>query len=205
MAQRYTEVLDPLRAAYDGGAAARDAATKEDFKVEERAAFGDRLRVIEATTLLEIGAGTGQDSAYFAENGFAVTAVDLSPEMVRRCQDKGLLAYERDVLHLGFEANSFSAVYSVNCLLHVPNADLPDALLAIREVLAPGGLFYLGLWGGRSEEGISATDTHEPKRFFSFRSHEQILAYAQQAFEVVDFHTVESRGYTFQALTLVAP
>jgi SAM-dependent methyltransferase len=203
MAQRYTEVLDPLRAAYDRGAASRDAATKQDFKLEERAAFVDRLRVIEATTLLEIGAGTGQDSAYFAENGFAVTAVDLSPGMVARCLAKGVSAYERDVLHLGFEPASFSAVYSVNCLLHVPNADLPDALRAVREVLVPGGLFFLGLWGSHSREGILETDTHEPKRFFASRSDEEILTYVQAVFDVIDFHTVKSGGHSFQALTLI--
>jgi SAM-dependent methyltransferase len=34
--------------------------------------------------LLELGAGTGQDSLFFQENGLAVVATDLSPRMVER-------------------------------------------------------------------------------------------------------------------------
>jgi SAM-dependent methyltransferase len=35
--------------------------------------------------LLEIGAGTGQDGAYFQAEGLAVVAADLSPVMVEHC------------------------------------------------------------------------------------------------------------------------
>src|SRR3954466_9620465 len=125
MTSRYADVLADLRAPYDPGAADREKLIKQQFKLDERAAFLDRVRAIEAETLLEVGAGTGQDSLFFAEEGLDVTAVDQSPEMVDWCRAKGLRAYVRDVLHLGFEPDSFDAVYTMNCLLHVPNADLP--------------------------------------------------------------------------------
>lgn len=38
------------------------------------------------TTLLDIGAGVGDDSVFFMESGFEVTAVDLSPEMIQICK-----------------------------------------------------------------------------------------------------------------------
>jgi SAM-dependent methyltransferase len=198
MASRYDDVLPDLRATYNAGAAERDGMVKEQFKLDERLVFLDRLRVVEAKTLLEVGAGTGQDSVFFRSGGLSVVAVDLAPEMVSRCRDKGLEAYERDVLHLGFEPETFDAVYALNCLVHVPNADLPSALLAIRTVLVPGGLFFLGVWGGPSSEGTTPV-------FRAKRTDKEIFEYVSEVFEIVDFHTVEDNERHFQSLTLVRP
>ncbi len=67
-----------------------------------------------------------------------------------------------DFLHLDFPPESFDAVYALNCLLHVPNGDLPDILEVIRAVLRPGGWFFLGLYdgGGGEEEEVAAGDHH---------------------------------------------
>ena len=73
----YEDVLGPLRAAYDGRAAWRDRQSKEPWKVAERQALRDRLAP--GARLLEIGAGTGQDSAWFQQEGLGVVATDLSP------------------------------------------------------------------------------------------------------------------------------
>lgn len=205
MTQRYAEVLDALRRSYDATAAERDGMTKQDWKLKERDAFLDRLQTVEASTLLEIGAGTGQDALFFLSGGLSVTAVDPSPEMVQRCLAKGVDASVRDVMNLGFEPASFDAAYAMNSLLHVPNANLPDALRAVREVLNPGGLFFAGVYGGTAEEGIAADDHHDPKRFFSFRTDEQITTYAKEVFEIVDFHTIDDGDLHFQALTLARP
>jgi SAM-dependent methyltransferase len=201
MTLRYDDVLPDLRAFYDGAVKERDGMAKQQFKLDERAAFLDRLWIAEARSLLEIGAGTGQDSLFFADAGLDVTAVDLSPEMVRMCQEKGLTAAVRDVKHLEFPPESFDAVYTLNCLLHVPNDDLPEALSAIRTVLRPGGLLFVGLWGGESTEGVRPED----RRFFSFRSDDELFAHLARFFEVVDFHTVEDKGHHFQSATLVRP
>jgi SAM-dependent methyltransferase len=205
MTSRYDDVAPGLRASYDNGAAERDGKTKQQFKLDERAAFLDRLRVVEAKTLLEIGAGTGQDGVYFQDEGLDVVAVDLSPEMVAICRAKGLEAYARDFLHLGFDPDSFDAVYAMNCLLHVPNADLAEVLRAVRTVIRRGGLFYVGLWGGESSEGLSTDDRYNPTRFFSFRTDREMFEFVRESFEVVDFHAIEDEGRHFQSLTLVRP
>ena len=203
---RYDEVLAGLRAAYDGNAAERDVADKPDWKLDERLAFLDRLRVAEATTLLEVGAGTGQDSAYFQAEGLDVTAVDLSGAMVERIRAKGVPTFVRDVLHLGFPASSFDAVYTFNTLLHVPNADLAEAFRAIHAVLKPGGLFFVGVYGGAAEEGVAEEDRQAPARFFSFRSDQDLLGYAKELFDILDFHVYDGgEDVRFQSLTLVRP
>jgi SAM-dependent methyltransferase len=206
MTVRYDDVLGPLREAYDGGAAWRDGVSKEPWKLAERLAF--RQRLAPGTRLLEIGAGAGQDSAYFQAEGFAVVAADLSAAMVGRCRAKGIEAHVMDFLHLDFPAGAFDAVFAMNCLLHVPNHDLPSVLAAVRAVLRPGGLFFIGVYGGNeSTEGPIDDDAHVPPRFFSWRTDEQLLGFAADArFDLVDFHPVDTgRGYRFQSLTLRRP
>jgi SAM-dependent methyltransferase len=105
-------------------------------------------------------------------------------------------------LHLDLPAGSFDAAYSLNCLLHVPNADLPAALAGIRALLRPGGLFYLGVYGGADFEGTHPEDDHVPPRFFARRSDSTLIAFTDVDFEIVDFHTRPVDSYRFQSLTL---
>lgn len=66
---RFDEFADDLRAAYGSGAEWRDSIPKTAWKVAERAAFRDRLLASGARTLVEIGAGTGQDALFFQDTG----------------------------------------------------------------------------------------------------------------------------------------
>ncbi len=214
----YQQVAASLRAAYDGSAQRRDRTEKAAWKLAERAAFLDRLRAERAVRLraeravrlgaghavrlLEVGAGAGQDSQFFAASGLAVVATDNSPEMVAYCLAKGLDARVADFLSLGLPAASFDAVYAMNCLLHVPNADLPAVLRALRFVLRPGGLMFAGVWGGEGTEGIADDDYHVPPRFFSWRTDQQLTAAMSAFFEIVDFHVRDLGEHRFQSMTL---
>lgn len=200
-----SDLLDELRAAYDRGAAYREGLTKPPWRLAERQSFLDRLRGCGARRLLEVGAGAGHDSRFFADAGLTVVATDLSPAMVEYCRAKGLDAHVTDVLSLGdaFAPASFDAVYTVNCLLHVPDTDLALALSTVAGVLRHHGLLYLGVWGGLDFEGQLDDDEHEPKRFFAFRTDEQLLDHASAHFAVLDFHSVTTQHrHHFQSLTL---
>jgi SAM-dependent methyltransferase len=203
----YRQVRDNLRRAYDGAADRRDRKVKQPWKLAERAAFLRRLQQASCTRMLEIGAGTGQDSLFFASHGLDVVATDLSAAMVARCRDKGLDARVMDFSQLDFPAESFDAVHAMNCLLHVPNAELPAVLASIARVLRPGGLFFLGVYGNeRTEEGAADSDDHVPARFFSWRTDEQIVQFTSELFDIVDFHVAQvGTRYGFQSLTLRRP
>jgi SAM-dependent methyltransferase len=206
----YAAVTAALRAAYDRGAGERERTEQAPWKLAERQRFLGALRAAGARTLLEVGAGTGKDAGYFREQGLDVTCTDLSPAMVALCRSKGLRAEVRDVLHLGLPPAAFDAVYTFNCLLHLPKRDFPDALGAIRAVLRPGGLLFLGVYGGRDEEGVWAADRHEPKRFFSFHTDAGLRAAVAPHFEVLEQRTVpvsahDSSGLHFQAFLLRRP
>jgi len=202
----YRQVIDDLRESYDRKAEERNNREIEPWKMEERRRFLSLFRKEGKKRLLEIGSGPGVHAKFFQDRGLDVICTDLSPEMVRLCREKGLVAHAMDFLNLDFPACSFDAVYALNCLLHVPRKDLPQVLEAIRSLLKPEGLFYLGVYGGKNSEGVWSEDHHEPKRFFSFLSDEQITEIATRCFELVDFEQIhledDDLDFHFQALIL---
>ena len=205
-AYRYNDVITRLSRSYDGGASERDQREKAEWKQHERSDYLDLVLREGKTRLLEIGAGTGQDALFFQEGGLEVTVTDLSSEMIARCRSKGLDARQADFLSLEVTPGSVEALYAMNCLLHVPNTDLPDVLSALSDVLVPGGLFFLGVYGGEDpSENEFPHDKHDPPRFFSFRSDEQMRSYVSAHFEIVNFHVVENESIHFQSFTLRKP
>lgn len=184
------DIKNQLRKSYDASAAEREIAAKAQWKLDERQAFSDLLKHEGLKTLLEIGAGSGQDSLFFQEQGFHVIATDLSPNMVQFCREKGLEAYEMDFQNLDFPDNHFDAVYALNCLLHVPKSDLSVVLEEIQRVLKIGGLFFLGLYGGFDQEGIWKDDHHNPKRFFVFYNDYKIQEIVTRFFKLEDFKRI---------------
>ncbi|MFD1676011.1 class I SAM-dependent methyltransferase [Alicyclobacillus fodiniaquatilis] len=199
------DIKSLLRASYDGQANERDNFSKANWKVRERDLFLSHLRERHLKNLLEIGAGTGQDSLFFIDNGIEATATDMSGEMVRLCREKNLSAYQMDFYNLEFPTESFDAVWSLNCLLHVPKRDLPSVLEGIRDVLKPGGLFYLGVYGGEDSEGVWEGDSSVPKRFFSFHTDQSIQYVVSKYFEIIYFKTVDygHESLHFQSMILV--
>ena len=158
-------------------------------------------------TLLELGAGPGKDGEFFRGHGLDVVCTDLSPEMIELCESKGLAARVMDLSDLDFPSDAFDAVYALNCLLHLPGRELPAALRGIRTVLKPGGLFYLGVYGGKDHEGVWAGDPYEPKRFFSFHTDEHLGEMVTRSFDICSFRrtavaTEQAEGLNFQSLIL---
>ena len=207
----YNEILDSLRESYNHMAAAREKYEVDAFKIIERQHFLEVLQNqcdhYEKLNLLEIGAGPGKDSLFFQENGLEVICTDLSPEMVALCRSKGLNAHEMDFLHLDFPNASFDAIYALNCLLHVPKQDMPTVLNRIRGLLKPGGLFFMGVWGGYDFEGMRLADEYVPKRFFSFYADEGIQKVVSNVFDVAYFKTIQvswNQDTHFQSMILKA-
>ena len=186
----YDDVIPALRQAYDNHAGERDAAELTDWKITEREHFLGLLRSEGKHSLLEIGAGPGHFGAYFRDRGLDVTCTDLSPEMVRICCEKGLTAHVMDFLHLDFPPTSFDAVFALNCLLHVPSADLDLVLAAIHRLLKPDGLFFYGVYGGHSFEGVWPEDHHVPPRYFVFYPDDELRRRAAERFDEVYFRAI---------------
>lgn len=189
MSEDNSNIKSVLRQAYDNHADLRDSSELEDWKAEERDKVLETFRLNDVRSVLEIGAGPGRDSLFFQERGFDITAVDLSEEMVRLCTQKGLYARVMDFYHLDFADRCFDAVYAMNCLLHVPKAQLPVVLAEIKRILKPNAIFYLGLYGGISTDGIWMQDAYEPKRYFAMYPDLEIQEIIKPYFKIEGFHT----------------
>lgn len=98
--------------------------------------------------ILEVGAGTGVYSLYYAENGHDVTALDLVPKHVEIMKDKASLrkltmnVVEGNALNLSsFSEGSFDTVLCLGPLYHlITEEDRRKCIEECLRVLKPGGI-----------------------------------------------------------------
>lgn len=200
------DVKEILRQSYNNFAIEREKNEKnklQEWKIKPRDSFLKLLINDGMYTLLDIGSGTGRDSKFFMNNKIDVMAVDLSDDMVKLCQEKGIDSYQLDFYNLHKIGKKFDAVWSMNSLLHVEKASLNLVLEEIRNVLNPSGLFFMGVYGGDDSEGIWQDDIYIPHRFFSFYTDETIKKAVSNYFQVISFERIETGGkYHFQSIIM---
>ncbi|MCM1991517.1 class I SAM-dependent methyltransferase [Oceanirhabdus seepicola] len=197
------EIKEILRQSYNNFANEREMSKLQEWKMKPRDSFLKFLMDESKSTLLDIGAGNGRDSKFFMDNNIDAMAVDLSDEMIRLCQEKGIQSHQLDFYNLYQIGKKFDAVWSMNSLLHVEKANLNIVLEEIRNVLNPLGLFFMGVYGGEDSEGIWEDDIYNPHRFFSFYTDENIKKVVSSYFEVISFERIETGGkYHFQSMIL---
>lgn len=201
-----TSFEEMIAASYNNAAEERDSYSLQEWKVEERKAFLDKLLAEKCSDVLEIGAGTGKDSLYFKERGLQTFSTDISPEMIKLCKEKGLDAKVMNFAKLDFPDHHFDGIWALNCLLHVPKEEIRNVLKELKRVLKPSGLFYMGVYGGEDYQGIWEEDSYTPKRFFSFFEDASIKTLLSEFFIIEYFNVVPKERvggkYHFQSIIL---
>src|ERR1700734_2604805 len=130
-------------------AAFHDALVRECFEAPtalENLFMLSRMGNLQGKRLLDIGAGLGESSVYFALQGAQVTMTDISPGMVQTGRElarrygvevEGIVSEAED---LGVAAETFDFLYIANTIHHVRDR---DALFQkIHRALKPGGFFF---------------------------------------------------------------
>ena len=123
--------------------------------------------------MLDVGAGSGRDAAWFAARGWEVVAVEPAAAMrqeaarrhasplIRWVDDRlpALAALHR--LGLGFDLVWLSGVW-----MHIPPEDRPRAMRKLATLLKPGGRLVLTLRHGPAPEGrpMWPVDANEVER-----------------------------------------
>lgn len=94
---------------------------------------------VQGLDLLDLGAGSGFLSTYFANQGARVTAADRD-----KTQFSGSCPFVEIRDHLTFSPCSFDLVIFNHVIEHVGGLDKQDEILAeIRNILRPGGRLYM--------------------------------------------------------------
>ncbi len=100
--------------------------------------------------LLELGCGSGRDSAFMLENGFDVTASDGVQEMIDAAADchpvlDGRLHHIRLPEDLTPTLGIFDGVYAVATLMHLTRPDIQEVFSRIHRILVPGGRLFFSV------------------------------------------------------------
>jgi SAM-dependent methyltransferase len=111
--------------------------------------FTDQLP--EGASILDLGCGSGRDSAYFISCGFDVTAMDASEEMC----DLASIHIGQDVLNLSFAEMDFNEVFdgiwACASLLHVPGDQIEEIFAKVVKSLKENGVLFMSFYYGDFE------------------------------------------------------
>lgn len=97
-------------------------------------------------SLLDIGAGLGESSVYFALQGARVTVVDISPQMVETALSLGrrygvnLQGIVSSAENLNLPSAAYDIIYVANTIHHVQDRALLFEQMS--RALKPGGMFF---------------------------------------------------------------
>ena len=107
--------------------------------------------------ILDAGCGTGGNLVPLGRLGRAV-GIDLAPEAVRLCRERGVRALRARLESLPFRDGTFDVVTSFDVLYHAWVADDRAAVAEMARVLRPGGVLLVRvpalrlLWGAHDVE-----------------------------------------------------
>ena len=124
-----------------------DTAKGEMYDRLEKDTIKELLLNVNGKKLLDVGSGTGHWSQFFSEEGFTVTGVDISPEMVKIASKKNVrnaLFAITDAHNLPFENGTFDVSAAITSLEFVRN---PAGVIheMVRCTRQPNGKLILGV------------------------------------------------------------
>jgi SAM-dependent methyltransferase len=135
--------------AWAGSTSLDDVLVRECFEaptaLENQFILG-RMGPLSGKRLLDIGAGLGESSVYFALQGALVTVVDISPQMVATALSLGtkfgvqLEGIVSGAENLNLPAGTYDIVYAANTVHHLH--DRASLFEQSSRALKPGGLFF---------------------------------------------------------------
>jgi 2-polyprenyl-3-methyl-5-hydroxy-6-metoxy-1,4-benzoquinol methylase len=124
--------------------------------------------------VLEVGAGTGRMTGELLARSEHVTAVDISPNMLEKLQqkflgEKRLSLHEHSVYDLAAipTYGSFDALVSMRMLPHIE--DIPAVLSIFRDAIRPGGLIMTDFWNRMSYRYWKKGNSHAYNNFVTYK------------------------------------
>ena len=148
--------------------------------------FNSFVENLPGKRIMDLGSGPGRDSLFFKQRGLHPVCIDISPSMVKICEENGLEAYEKDIENLNLEDESFDGIWAYASLLHLPKNRIYNSIARVRELLRPNGLFFIGMVEG-DKEVLYKNDKNNHQRFFSLYQIDELKQILGDYFEIISF------------------
>ena len=158
--------------------------------------FQKFIGLLKGGKILDLGCGSGDHSLYFKQRGLDVTSIDLSKEMVKLCNEKGLNALLMDIENLKFEDKLFDGVWAATSLLHIPKSKLGAVVKKLNSIIKPGGILYVSVKEGRGEKLVE-DKSGNTKRFFVFWCGEELKSFFEKYFVLMEIKRVQIKDIVF--------
>ena len=145
---------------YDQHAAEYFAETVEADLQEQRDVFLTALPP--GGQIMDLGCGSGRDSRYFLEKGFAVDALDASKELCKLARQFTGISVQCCTIQEWKPEKAYDGIWACASLLHLEREDLQVFFKNCHRFLKKGGVLFVSV-----KEGVQ-TGTDEKGRFFTF-------------------------------------
>jgi SAM-dependent methyltransferase len=156
--------------------------TIEYFDEKAEHCFADAFTITERTnqdrflaelpaggSILDLGCGSGRDTAYFREKGFAVTPTDGSARMCALASDYlGTPVRVQEFNELD-DAALYDGIFASASIMHLEYERLVELMPKLVRALKPGGVLYVSFKYGD-------TDGYLGKRYYTYMTEERFAA-----------------------------
>lgn len=134
------------------------------------------LNVNKGGEILDLGCGPGHHALFFSNNGFNVTGIDLSSEMIKLAKRTSVKSKFKimDILDLDFHKACFDGIWASASLLHIPKNKITPILQKLKEILIKGGSLYISLKQGNGSELFTDTRYGGVEKYYVYYQLEEI-------------------------------
>lgn len=187
---------EDLKQAYNRSADALESKFDDNFSLvrDHAERFRDALR---GKTVLDVGSGAGTHAAFFNQLGLDVTCVDISEEMLKKCESKGLKTLLVDLEELHFPDKTIDGIWSYAALIHIRKENIPRVVKNFARMLKPKGILGLAVKEGNKDGFESIELLPGVRRWFTFFVDYEVRNFFSPYFDIIYFQRETAKGSTY--------
>jgi SAM-dependent methyltransferase len=148
--------------------------------------------------VLELGCGPGRNAIYFAENGCAIDAVDVSQETLKWAEERAIEKkvsvnfINENIFDLEIEEGAYDIVYDSGCFHHIAPHRRMSYINLVKKALKPNGYFAITCF---AQGGVLGGAEISDWEVYRLRSLQGVLGYTEDKLRNIfkDFEDLEIR------------
>jgi SAM-dependent methyltransferase len=153
------------------------------------------ISMLKGEKVLDVGCANGRESSYLYEHGLDVTGIDITPEFVEASREscRNCKFILMDMTNLNFPRKvKFDGVWMNASFLHIPKKIAVDTLKNISKLIKDGGLLYVSVMEGNSDDYRENKKEGWDVRHFSDYSYNEFnKVLLDSGFEIIKYIRVD--------------